>query len=103
MTPRKKVAAARETGIRGGFPFPEGHYFSTPNISRNSHSSGTHVRMLNEALGLGNGEIFNVETMRAVRVRQEELGLPVTGVVDEVTWDVLAGNARGEDEGSSDD
>lgn len=84
------AARAKKQEGWGSFPYPEGHYMATPSIARNSHSSGSMVRRVNEALGI-EGDIFNGHTRDAVVAKQADLGLPVTGVVDEVTWDVLAG------------
>ena len=78
------------------FPFPEGHYMATPSIARNSHSSGSMVAVVNEALGV-EGDVFNSLTRDALIAKQQEAGLPVTGVVDAETWDALF-SGRGEEQ-----
>ena len=83
MTARQKKSTEQ-------FPFPEGHYLSTPSTARRSHSSGSVVSRINEMLGV-EGDIFNTHTRDALMLRQQELGLPVTGVVDEATWVALHG------------
>lgn len=96
MPPRKKAEPTEP------FPFPEDHYLSTPSTANRSHSSGAHVRMVNEALGV-EGDIFNANTRAALLARQEELGVPVTGVVDVTTWDALMSGERGEQRRGGDD
>lgn len=92
------MAARSKKTAQEPFPFPEDHYLSTPSTAPRSHSSGAHVRMVNEALGV-EGDIFNANTRTALLDRQGELGLPVTGVVDPATWDALMSGERGDGSG----
>lgn len=83
------------------FPFPEDHYIATPSTARNSHSSGRTVAMVNEALGV-EGDVFNSNSRAALMEAQRKAKLPVTGVVDEKTWDALFAD-RGEEAAEADD
>lgn len=93
MPPAKKAAVTKKAAApkpKGpAFPLPEGHYFSTPVVSRRSTSSGEAVRAIRRKVGAPAGTVFDDVTAQAVGKWQDAVGLPVTRVVDEATWNEM--------------
>lgn len=87
-TTKKAAAKPQKTST---FPLPEDGYFSRPVMARRSVSSGGYVHTLRVRLGLEPGVDFDSDVEAAVSKVQESAGLPVTGVVDAATWDVITG------------
>ncbi|WP_407317834.1 site-specific integrase [Isoptericola halotolerans] len=57
-------------------------------------AAGAAVTTLQELLGVRDTRVMDAQTLDAVRRVQEQAALPVTGVVDAATWDVLATEDR---------
>lgn len=75
-----------ERKTRPKFPLPQGHYFSTPTSSRNSHSDGPGVEAIQKAVGIEALGVYDNATREAVMQFQRKHKLDVTGVVEESTW-----------------
>lgn len=76
------------------FPLEEGHYFSLPVTSRNSHSGmrgldAAHVRAIQRALHMPETGRYTFATATAVGQWQRSQHRPVTRVVDKDTWEAL--------------
>lgn len=79
-TPKRKGPA---------FPFPEGHYLSTPSTSLRGHSEGASVSVVQTVVDLQPTGVYDAETADAVGRWQAENDLPRTRVVDAATWDAM--------------
>lgn len=73
------------------FPLEEGHYFYTPVLSRRGHSEHRGVALVRERLGLEpvDSEVYDSDVMVAVQSFQKDIGEPMSGVMDAVTWNEL--------------
>lgn len=85
-------ATATPTGVRGSFPLPSGHYYSTLSAASACHS-GTYnlsdrpaIKMIQQEVKVTQSGIFDVATRTAVIARQKALGLSPDGLVGSVTW-----------------
>lgn len=83
--PEQKTA-----GVVDDWPLPEGHYFSTPNLSRKSHSKEQrYVRQVQQEVAVEETGAFDDETRDGVLRWQEENDVTPTGVVDADVWKAM--------------
>jgi peptidoglycan hydrolase-like protein with peptidoglycan-binding domain len=87
-------AGNKPTTAAPPFPLDEGHYFSLPVTSRNSHSGmrgldAAHVRAIQRALHMPETGRYTFATATAVGQWQRSQHRPVTRVVDKDTWEAL--------------
>ncbi|PRZ04482.1 putative peptidoglycan binding protein [Isoptericola sp. CG 20/1183] len=91
------LLAARGTGLL--FAGRDGGPLRRESFDRNAYrpavrAAGGAVTTLQELLGVRGTRVVDAETLAAVRRVQTQGGLPVTGVVDAATWEVLVAEDR---------
>lgn len=87
----RTASKAKESGVRGEWPFNKDHYIATESTSLRGHHEGEYVRMVQEQLDVKVTGTFDEKTREALIEYQEENDLPVTGVVDAETWEHFSG------------
>lgn len=89
-TKRKPAAKKKTEGVVDDWPLSEGHYFSTPNLSRKSHSKEQrYVRQVQQEVAVEETGVFDDDTREGVVRWQEENDVPVTGVVNADVWKAM--------------
>lgn len=107
MPPRKKKAVVEAVvtdktfGVVGEFPLPEGHYFTTTVTTRAGHSGETEaeraaVRMIQQQIGRPATGIIDLLDVAVISGWREEHGLGRGTFVDRVTWEQMRATPLGD-------
>jgi hypothetical protein len=95
MPPKKKKA--KDHGVAGPFPLPEGDYFLHPVVTRRAHwgddpADRGAIAAIQQEVGVPVTGHFDEATAEAVRAWRDREGLGDAKFVDREVWDKMAGS-----------